>query len=151
MAAAETMAVTRDIDDAVKGVDGRVGTVIQGRVFFPFPEPFSPLMSLDVREAGVAIQEVFNQVDNLNRESYPNLITTDHKALISRTGNELRKDLRKWISPPDPSVNFNTASDAHHEGTAKWCTKGGTVITWKESGSLLWIHGKRKYSITLWA
>ena len=43
MAAAETMAVTRDIDDAVKGVDGRVGTVIQGRVFFPFPESvFTP-------------------------------------------------------------------------------------------------------------
>ena len=48
MAAAETMTVTRDIDDTVKGidkrvkdaddrvkgVDGRVGSMIQGRLFF---------------------------------------------------------------------------------------------------------------------
>ncbi|KAH9177996.1 hypothetical protein EDB89DRAFT_1810093, partial [Lactarius sanguifluus] len=57
-------------------------------------------------------------------------------------GNELRKDLRKWIAPPDPSVNYNTASDAHHEGTAAWCTKGDTLANWKTYGSLLWIHGK---------
>ena len=97
------------------------------------------------------IQQVFNQVNDLNRESSPNFITADYKVSNSRTGNELRKDLRKWIAPPDPSVNLNTASDAHHEGTAEWCTKGDTVATWKESGSLLWIHGKRIYPITVWA
>ena len=57
MAAAETMTVTRDIDDTVKdvekrlegvdskvqGVDGRVGTVIQGRLFFPLLAPESIL------------------------------------------------------------------------------------------------------------
>ena len=93
------------------------------------------------------IQQVFNQVNDLNRESSFNFITADHKVSNSRTGNELRKDLRKWIAPPDPSVNFNTATDAHHEGTAAWCTKGDTVLTWKASGSLLWIHGKRIYPI----
>ncbi|KAH9055845.1 hypothetical protein EDB83DRAFT_2675938 [Lactarius deliciosus] len=57
-------------------------------------------------------------------------------------GNELRKDLQKWIAPPDPSVNYNTASDVHHEGTAAWCTKGSVLANWKTSGCLLWIHGK---------
>ncbi|KAH9015487.1 hypothetical protein EDB85DRAFT_2156658 [Lactarius pseudohatsudake] len=76
-----------------------------------------------IQENGVAIQQVVNQVCDLNR-------------------NELRKDLRKWIAPPDPSVNYNTASSAHHEGTAAWCTKGNTLADWKASGSLLWIHGK---------
>ncbi|KAH9019708.1 hypothetical protein EDB84DRAFT_610943 [Lactarius hengduanensis] len=76
-----------------------------------------------IQENGVAIQQVVNQVSDLNR-------------------NELRKDLRKWIAPPDPSVNYNTASSAHHEGTAAWCTKGNTLADWKASGSLLWIHGK---------
>ncbi|KAH9015494.1 hypothetical protein EDB85DRAFT_2280300, partial [Lactarius pseudohatsudake] len=76
-----------------------------------------------IQENGVAIQQVVNQVSDLNR-------------------NELRKDLRKWIAPPDPSVNYNTASSAHHEGTAAWCTKGSTLADWKASGSLLWIHGK---------
>ncbi|KAF8260076.1 hypothetical protein EI94DRAFT_938712 [Lactarius quietus] len=80
---------------------------------------------------GVVIQQVSNQFNDLNL-------------------NELRKDLRQWIAPPDPSVNFNTASDAHHEGTAAWCTKGNTLADWKTSGSLLWIHGKRTSPVTLW-
>ena len=167
MAAAETMTVTRDIDDTVKdidkrvkdaddrvkGVDGRVGSVIQGRLSFP-PMALalnlsSPLLPSGVKESGVVIQQVFNQVNDLNRESSFNFIAADHKVSNIRTGNELHKDLRKWIAPPDPSVNFNTATDAHHEGTAAWCTKGDTVLTWKESGSLLWIHGKRIYPITI--
>ena len=64
-------------------------------------------------------------------------------------GNELRKDLRKWVAPPDPSVNYNVTTRAHHEGTAAWCTGGNKVADWKSSGSLLWIHGKRTYLITV--
>ncbi|KAH9055823.1 hypothetical protein EDB83DRAFT_2225148, partial [Lactarius deliciosus] len=48
----------------------------------------------------------------------------------------------QWISAPDPSVNYNVACDAHHEGTAAWCSQGDTFADWKASGSLLWIHGK---------
>ena len=72
----------------------------------------------------------------------------NHKGMTSLIGNELRKDLRKWVAPPDPSVNYNTACDYHLEGTAAWCTKSNTVANWKSSGSLLWIHGKRTYVIT---
>ena len=181
MAASETMAVTRDIDDMVKGVDkrlvgvdervhcidmktegiedkvqgvdNRVGSVIRGESFFPLLalEPVLTPTPSGVKEAGEAIEQVFNQVNNINRKSSSKFFAADPKTSNSRTENELRKDLRKWIAPPDPSVNFNTASDVHHEGTAAWCTKGVTVVTWKESGSLLWIHGKRKYSFTPWA
>ena len=83
-----------------------------------------------------------------NRSSSSNLITTA-ETLTFLTGYELRKDFRKWIAPPDPSSNFNRASDVHHEGTAAWCTKGSAVAAWKTSGSLLWIHGKRTYPITV--
>jgi hypothetical protein len=69
--------------------------------------------------------------------------------MTSLSGNELRKDFRKWIAPPDPSVNLQSASDAHHEGTAAWCTTGSTVANWKKSGSLLWIHGKRTCPLTV--
>ena len=101
MAAAETMTVTRDIDDTakdmdkrlegvgsniqgvnervknaderVKGVDGRVGSVIRGPLSFPplhWPRICPhPLLSSGVKENGVAIQQVFNQVNDLNRES----------------------------------------------------------------------------------
>ena len=59
--------------------------------------------------------------------------------------NELRKDLRKWITPPDPSVNYNAASSAHHMGTVEWCTRKYT-LDWMKSGSLFWIYGKRNIS-----
>ena len=61
----------------------------------------------------------------------------------------MRKDLRKWIAPPDPSVNYNAASGAHHEGTAAWFTEGTALADWKTFGSLLWVHGKRTYLISV--
>ncbi|KAH9055873.1 ankyrin repeat-containing domain protein [Lactarius deliciosus] len=120
MAAVEALSITRGVDDKVDGINEGVRSVktkvegINNKV---------GSVSQDVKENGVAINQVVNQVGDLKR-------------------NELRKDLRKWVAPPDPSVNYNTASGAHHEGTAEWCTKGNILANWKASGSLLWIHGK---------
>jgi hypothetical protein len=38
-----------------------------------------------------------------------------HPSIL--TGDELRQKLRKWLNPPDPFVNYNTALDALHQGT----------------------------------
>jgi hypothetical protein len=65
------------------------------------------------------------------------------------TGNQLRQDLTNWLKPPDPYINYNIASDAHHEGTGVWFTESTTFQNWKESSSLLWIHGKRTFSSPL--
>jgi len=65
------------------------------------------------------------------------------------TGNQLRQDLTNWLKPPDPYINYNIASDAHHEGTGVWFTESTTFQDWKESSSLLWIHGKRTFSSPL--
>jgi hypothetical protein len=62
------------------------------------------------------------------------------------TGNQMRQDIEMWLSPADPFINLNTANDAHYEGTAEWFTQGSVFKSWKESGSLLWIHGKRMSS-----
>src|ERR1700733_714302 len=59
------------------------------------------------------------------------------------TGNQLRQDLRRWLSSPDPSTNHNIACGDHHEGTATWFFQGNIFKEWKSSGSLLWVHGKR--------
>ncbi|KAI9430592.1 hypothetical protein H4582DRAFT_2086545 [Lactarius indigo] len=40
------------------------------------------------------MQRIMNTVDDMNR-------------------NQLRRELRNWISPPDPSINYNTACGAH--------------------------------------
>ena len=62
------------------------------------------------------------------------------------TGNQLRQDFEKWLSPPDPFINFNTADHARHKGTAEWFTQSSVFKSWKVSSSLLWIHGKRTHS-----
>ena len=62
------------------------------------------------------------------------------------TGNQMRQDMESWLSPADPFINFNTANESHYEGTAEWFTQSSVFKSWKESGSLLWIHGKRTFS-----
>jgi hypothetical protein len=51
----------------------------------------------------------------------------------------------EWLSPPDPAVNYNIARHTRHAGTAVWFTESSTFKDWKESGSLLWIDGKRTF------
>jgi hypothetical protein len=65
-------------------------------------------------------------------------------------GETLQRDVRKWLSPPDPWKNHNIACDLHREGTATWFLQGDTFSQWKASApsSLLWIHGKRQLSLT---
>ncbi|KAI9433551.1 hypothetical protein H4582DRAFT_987135, partial [Lactarius indigo] len=101
------------VDDRVKQVDDRMG-VISDDV---------KLIVEGGKDRSTAIQRIVNTVDDMNR-------------------NQLRRDLRNWISPPDPSINYNTACSAHHKGTATWLTQGDTLKRWRASGCLLWIHGK---------
>ena len=63
-------------------------------------------------------------------------------------GERLLKDLRKWLTPPDPSTNHTIACDAQHERTAAWVFNEDVFKEWESSGSLLWIHGK---GMTLYA
>ena len=65
------------------------------------------------------------------------------------TGDQARKGFREWLSPPDPTINYNTARKAYHDGTATWFTRSVIFEQWKESGSerFLWIHDKRMFLI----
>jgi len=77
----------------------------------------------DIWHALVMIQETTSEINKMKRHS-------------------LQKDIRSWLSPPDPSKNHNIARRAQHDGTAEWFTQGSTFEEWKATGSLLWIHGK---------
>jgi hypothetical protein len=56
----------------------------------------------------------------------------------------MQENFRRWLSPPDPSKNYNIARKAHHKGSAEWFVHGNMFYEWKRAtGSLLWIHGKR--------
>ncbi|KAN0141715.1 hypothetical protein V8E53_000177 [Lactarius tabidus] len=88
------------------------------------------------------VESVGNKVGLINKVETMAEIRLTSKHVSELNQNESRKDLRQWIAPPDPSSNFDIASEVHHEGTTAWCTRGGTFADWKTSGSLLWIHGK---------
>ncbi|KAH9985038.1 hypothetical protein BJV74DRAFT_988733 [Russula compacta] len=55
--------------------------------------------------------------------------------------NQLQEKFQSWLSPPDPSLNHNTACKTQHDGTATWLIQGDTFRDWKKNGSLLWIRG----------
>jgi hypothetical protein len=71
---------------------------------------------------------------------------------ITATVTPFRQVVKEWLSPPDPSLNFYNARDTHHEGTTTWFIESTIFKDWKQSGSLFWIHGKRKFPspITSW-
>ncbi|KAH9983786.1 hypothetical protein BJV74DRAFT_988860, partial [Russula compacta] len=108
------------VDDTVKGVDGRVAS-IDDRV--KAVDDKVAIVVDDGKEAKVFIQQAANELDQVKQ-------------------NQLRQDLRRWLSPPDPSINHNIACGVHHEGTATWFFRGSIFNQWKSTGSLLWIYGK---------
>ena len=76
------------------------------------------------------------------------LVFSNSRASNATTGNQLQEALRKWQSPPDPSINHNIASGRQHEGSAEWFIKDDKFKEWLVTGSLLWIHGKRALLFT---
>ena len=58
-------------------------------------------------------------------------------------GIQLRHDVQRWISAPDPWINHNNAIKNRHSGTVTWFTQGETFNRWKSIGSVLWIYGRR--------
>jgi hypothetical protein len=99
----------------------------------------------DVHVLREVSQQAVDGVRQIERSWFPHRIYAGHTGSIILTENQLRPDLRGWLSPPDPSTNHIIACKAHHKGTATWFFEGRTYTEWKSTGSesLLWIHGKR--------
>jgi len=93
------------------------------------------------------MEQMANDVDQVQRSSSINLISAYRRAscTVIISENQLRESIHKWLSPPDPSTNHNTACDTHHKKTATWFFEGKNYQEWKSKGSLLWIHGKRAH------
>jgi hypothetical protein len=102
----------------------------------------------DGKEAMQAMKQMADDVDQVKRSSSSNLMSTDYGALHIISENQLRENIHKWLSPPDPSTNHNIACGTHHKKTATWFFQGSIFQEWKSTGSLLWIHGKRAPCLT---
>ncbi|KAI0294644.1 hypothetical protein B0F90DRAFT_1639699 [Multifurca ochricompacta] len=131
MATAQLLKLAHNVDNKVTGVDDKVKVVIEGAE-----------AKVAAKEAKVIMQQTANTVDQVKSSYFPFFLTVEAQVYLFLTGNQLRQDLRRWLSPPDPSINHNIARGAHHTGTASWFFQGSIFNNWKSSGSLLWVHGK---------
>ncbi|KAI0274394.1 hypothetical protein BGY98DRAFT_71094 [Russula aff. rugulosa BPL654] len=87
------------------------------------------------------IEEVLQQVDGDIRGIQEGTRNVDDNVKVAKHGNLSRERLRIWLTPPNPSIDHNTAHNTQHDGTANWFIHGPTFNEWKANGSLLWIHG----------
>jgi hypothetical protein len=89
----------------------------------------------------VAISPMADDVGHIDR-------SPTHSAVVD-TGSisYLRDQLRRWISPSDPSLNHKIMRDASHMGTGRWFLQSPVFGQWKSTlaSSLLWVHGRRMF------
>ena len=103
--------------------------------------------AVDGRVVEDRVQQAVIDADQLKRLSFSNLISgADYRSLSILSGSQLRENIHKWLSPPDPSTNHNIACGTRHKKMATWFLQGSIFREWKATGSLLWIHGKRLFS-----
>ena len=119
MAIAENLKATHAVGERVRGVTER-------------------MLAVDDRVAAVD-----DRIDQVIRSSSVDLISAAYSALPIISDIQLRENIHRCLSPPDPSTNHNIACDTHYKKPATWFFQGNIYREWKSKGSLLWVHGKR--------
>ena len=89
------------------------------------------------------MQGIAGEINKMKRASLLCSISLHNLSRTYFVGDQLQKDARSWISPPDPSKNYNIACEAYQTGTGEWFFQGGVFSQWSSKGTVLWIHGKR--------
>ncbi|KAF2180825.1 purine and uridine phosphorylase [Zopfia rhizophila CBS 207.26] len=77
----------------------------------------------DILSSGGDIQEATNAVKDLGFE-------------------QRREQIDRWLSPPDPSTNYNKALEKRQEGSGLWFLQSDAFAKWKtRRNSFLWLYG----------
>jgi Cdc6-like AAA superfamily ATPase len=65
------------------------------------------------------------------------------KETIGTLANQKQqKRIYKWLSPADPSTNYNESLKMRHVGTGRWLLQDPQYVSWKkEPTSFLWLNG----------
>jgi Cdc6-like AAA superfamily ATPase len=60
------------------------------------------------------------------------------------------REIRDWLSAPDPSFNYKNALEKRYEGTGSWFTGSQAFANWKKQpNSFIWLHGGPGYGKTV--
>jgi hypothetical protein len=61
--------------------------------------------------------------------------------------NTIRRNIRDWLLPPDPSSSYRSANEKRQPGTGEWFLKSLEFERWKTTpNSFAWLYGLREYS-----
>ena len=101
---------------------------------------------LDAKEIKLVVQQIVSDMSSHECLFCHDLITNASSSSRMIVGQQLLKDLQGWLTPPDPSTNYNTACASQHERTSVWVFREEIYEKWESSGSLLWIYGKGLFS-----
>ncbi|KAN0142127.1 hypothetical protein V8E53_000589 [Lactarius tabidus] len=124
-----------DIEDAFKRLDDLTREEFQMAIAQILNA--TKVLKDDATRASGAMKQIVKTVDKINDD-----VGRIKDGVVEIAWNQMEQNVRKWFSPPDPSVNYNTASEAYHEGTTTWFFESSIFKEWELIGSLLWIHGK---------
>jgi len=65
-----------------------------------------------------------------------------HATVNDLVADHRRQKMERWLSPPDPSENFNKALKQRHGHSGLWFLQSETFIKWKvRRNSFLWLYG----------
>lgn len=69
--------------------------------------------------------------------------TQDTRATVQNLDLEQKRGkIEHWLSPPDPSTNFNKALQQRHKGSGLWLLQSDGFLKWRtQPNSFLWLHG----------
>ncbi|KAF8262464.1 hypothetical protein EI94DRAFT_708298 [Lactarius quietus] len=138
-----------DIEDALKRLDALTREEVQMAIAQILKA--TDELKDNVTKANTAMEQTANTVDeimdNLDEimddvDEIMDDIDEMKDFVVEIKWNQIEQDVQKWFSPPDPSVNYNTACEAYQDGTAAWFFQGSIFKEWELIDSLLWIHGK---------
>jgi hypothetical protein len=122
--------MSRNVDEIIHGAPSCSGAAVEF-LTYSLPDGYGPQ---------VATPRVANDAGEQSRPPTASAIT--HSTLPR---DQLLEEVQRWLSPSDPTSNYNVAREARLEGTVQWFLQGSTFKSWKSTGSLLWIHGKRSF------
>ncbi|KAI0289211.1 hypothetical protein BC826DRAFT_1187953 [Russula brevipes] len=86
-------------------------------------------------------EDAVSQLDMLTKEDNVMGVAKSLEILHEIKRNQLRENIRRWLSPPNPTFNHDAARETQHSGTARWFIEGRTFREWKNNCSLLCIRG----------
>ena len=105
-----------------------------------FRETLTLAISVDGAKMTVAIHNIGLKTNETVSAIKDTVSEVQDQAYLVNQENE-RRDIRRWLSAPDPSVNHNRASHSRQGSTGSWFLKSEAFTRWQQQKLITWLYG----------